>query len=146
MTGRSLGRLGLAIALLTGGAASARAWEAKASDVERRVRQLESSFRGDADAAGVRRSALARQKRRPGWTRKTHWSEVYRGRTYVFGVGSISGVQNPALRLAAAEDRGRGELLKAAGADAGQVPGARPLDWYEDPRSGTLFVLMSAIR
>lgn len=110
----------------------ARAWEAKASEVEARLKIPRSP-------------SAARQKRKPGWAKKIHapedrvsWTESHEGKTYVFGVGLVSGVRNAALRATAAGDRARASLLE--GKTSAELEGSEILDWYLD-RRGDMYAL-----
>lgn len=126
----------IAVAVILSGV-PARAWEAKASGVEKRLSRRPSP-------------AGARQRSKPGWARKidgpldkVHWSESYRGKTYVFGVGLVRGIDNPGLRLIAAQDRARASLLETK--SSGTLEGSQILDWYLN-RSGDMYALAFLIR
>jgi hypothetical protein len=138
----------IALLLLQSGV-PASAWEAKAKDVEARLRSHPHPM-------------TAPQLRKPGWARKIKradskvaWSERYGGREYLFGVGLVSGVDNAELRITAAEDRARASLADALASPArtGEPPAAEPekrverivlgsqiLDWYLDGR-GDMYAL-----
>ena len=128
----------------------ARAWEASADDADARLHSYPSFTRSHQNAM-------------PGWARrirapedKVHWSETRGGKTYVFGVGMARGVENPALRLGAAEDRARASIVDRVGevttstatSSGGAVirvktavlNGARIIDWFLGP-SGDLYAL-----
>jgi len=111
----------------------ARAWEAKASGVEKRLSSRLTP-------------AAARQRSKPGWARrikapdeKVRWTETYQGRTFVFGVGLARDIDNAGLRVTAAQDRARASLLEE-GATEGKLEGSRILDWYLS-RSGEMYAL-----
>ncbi|MDD5302274.1 MAG: hypothetical protein PHS14_04120 [Elusimicrobia bacterium] len=117
--------------------APSRAWEAKASKVAERLR----SPRTPADA---------RQRRKPGWAKKirspedkVRWSVGHGGKTYLFGVGLVRGVDNPGLRVTAAEDRARACLLETK--SSGTLEGSQILDWYLN-RRGDMYALAVLIR
>ncbi|UPT73465.1 MAG: hypothetical protein M0D55_16570 [Elusimicrobiota bacterium] len=142
-------RVLLALALFLAAAAPARAWEAKAKNVDARLKAHPHPM-------------SAPQARKPGWARKikdpaakVHWTERWKGRDYVFGVGLVRGVENSALRVAAAEDRARASLADALAAPvetregAAPIPekrvegillGSRILDWYADA-DGAMYAL-----
>lgn len=129
--------LSLIAAVLLGLASPARAWEAKASKVAERLSR-------------PRTPAAARQWRKPGWTKKIRapedkvfWSERLGGKTYVFGVGLVRGVDNPGLRASAAADRARASLLE--GKESARLEGSEILDWYLD-RRGDMYALAVLIR
>jgi hypothetical protein len=126
----------LAAALLLG--TPARAWEAKASGVEKRL-------------AAHPTPASARQRSKPAWARRikapedqVRWTEAYRGKTYLFGVGLARGIDNAGLRVTAAQDRARAGLLEP-GEKSGELEGSQILDWYLN-RSGDMYALAVLIR
>lgn len=132
-------RLPLAVlsAALLCAPAPVRAWEAKASKVAERLSR-------------PRTPAAARQWRKPGWAKKiaapeekVFWSERLGGKTYVFGVGLVRGVDNPGLRASAAADRARASLLE--GKESARLEGSEILDWYLD-RAGDMYALAVLIR
>lgn len=115
----------------------ARAWEAKAAKVAERLSR-------------PRTPAAARQRRKPGWARKikapedkVFWTESLGGKTYVFGVGLVRGVDNPGLRASAVADRARASLLE--GKEGALLEGAEILDWYLD-RRGDMYALAVLVR
>jgi len=121
-------RFPLALLLLVLISAPARAWEAKASKVEARLKSPRSP-------------SAARYWRKPGWAKKISspedrisWTETHGGKTYVFGVGLVRGVQNAGLRATAAGDRARASLLE--GKAGAELEGSEILDWYLDRRGG----------
>lgn len=121
-------RFPLAVLLLILLSAPARAWEARASKVEARLKIPRSP-------------SNARQWRKPGWAKKisspeerVSWTEVHEGKTYVFGVGLVRGVRNAGLSASAAGDRARASLLE--GKESAALEGAEILDWYLDRRGG----------
>lgn len=133
----------LVAAVLLFSAPPARAWEAKAAKVAERLSR-------------PRTPAAARQWRKPGWARKikapedrVFWTEAHGGKTFVFGVGLVRGVDNPGLRASAAADRARASLAaEKGGASAGEgVPleGSEILDWYLD-RRGDMHALAVLVR
>jgi len=131
-------RFALLLSLSVLSAVPVRAWEAKASGVERRLKSAPTP-------------AAARQKTKPGWARKisdpeakVRWTETRAGKTYVFGVGLARGIDNAGLRLTAAQDRARASLLEADAA-SGTLEGSRILDWYLD-KSGAMYALAVLIR
>lgn len=115
----------------------ARAWEAKAAKVAERLSR-------------PRTPEAARRWRKPGWARKikapedkVFWTEAHGGKTFVFGVGLVRGVDNPGLRASAAADRARASLLE--GKESALLEGSEILDWYLD-RSGDMYALAVLIR
>ncbi|MDP3542132.1 MAG: hypothetical protein Q8T11_06630 [Elusimicrobiota bacterium] len=129
--------LALAALVLLGAAGPARAWEAKASKVAERLSR-------------PRTPATARQWKKPGWAKKIRspedkvfWSEKLGGKTHVFGVGLVRGVDNPGLRASAAADRARASLLE--GKEGALLEGAEILDWYLD-RRGDMYALAVLVR
>jgi hypothetical protein len=131
-------RFALALAfVLICASAPAFAWEAKAAKVAERLSR-------------PRNPAAARQWRKPGWAKKikapedrVFWTEAHGGKTYVFGVGLVRGVDNPGLRASAAADRARASLLE--GKDSAALEGSEILDWYLD-RRGDMYALAVLIR
>jgi len=125
-------------------------WEPVASEVERRLARLDASLKSEHSARG--KSLMAEQDPKPSWTGKTAWTETFGGKQYVFGVGEAKGIRNLALATAAAEDRARAQLLKIVGEPvreshgqttmSGQLSGARPVDWYRDPKTETIHALV----
>jgi hypothetical protein len=116
---------------------AALAWEATAAGVEKRLLSRPSP-------------AAARQKSKPRWARKikapeekVSWTETYKGKTYLFGVGLVRNVDNPGLRVTAAQDRARASLLE--GKESGELEGSRILDWYLT-RAGDMYALAVLIR
>ncbi len=91
------------------------AWEAKASDVERRWKALQPAWSEGKDARQEDIFKRARQGKVPAWVGKSYWSETYEGKTYHFGVGLVSRLRNRELILTSAEDRARAELLEPLG-------------------------------
>lgn len=127
----------LVAAVLTISSPPARAWEAKAKNVAERLSR-------------PRTPAAARQWRKPGWARKikapedkVFWTEAREGKTFVFGVGLVRGVDNPGLRASAAADRARASLLE--GKEGALLEGSEILDWYLD-RRGDMYALAVLIR
>lgn len=127
----------LVAAVLLFAAPPARAWEAKAAKVAERLSRPRSP-------------AAARQWRKPGWAKKMRapedkvfWTESLGAKTYVFGVGLVRGVDNPALRASAAADRARESLLE--GKEGALLEGSEILDWYLD-RRGNMYALAVLIR
>ena len=133
----------------------AGAWEARVSDVDRRLREVQS-------LSGLRDILRnARQQRKPGWARRikradqpVYWTESAGGKTYHFGVGMVRGVKDPGLRLSAAQDRARASLAHALGSVAAssgtvsaeaELSGSIPIDWYSD-RTGALYALVVVVR
>ena len=117
--------------------APARAWEAKAAKVAERLSR-------------PRVPPSSPRWRKPGWAKKIRapedkvfWTEAHAGRTYVFGVGLVRGVDNPALRASAAADRARESLLE--GREGALLEGAEILDWHLDRRGG-LYALAVLVR
>ncbi|MCM2304415.1 MAG: hypothetical protein NDJ72_06910 [Elusimicrobia bacterium] len=115
----------------------ARAWEAKAAKVAERLSR-------------PRVPPSSPRWRKPGWAKKikapedkVFWTESFGGRTYVFGVGLVRGVDNPALRASAAADRARESLLE--GREGALLEGADILDWHLDRRGG-LYALAVLVR
>jgi hypothetical protein len=140
--------------------AFAGAWEVKAADADRRIREVQVRWK-TAQGEPVIREVLrgARQGRKPGWARKVRaasdkvcWSESHGGKTYYFGVGLVQKVKNESLRVTTAQDRARASLLElldaektAAGQAEGLVAEAIPIDWYGD-RKGSLYALLVVVR
>ncbi|MBI2386783.1 MAG: hypothetical protein HYV14_12310 [Elusimicrobia bacterium] len=128
----------LAVALvLTCATSPARAWEAKAGRVAERLSR-------------PRVPPASPSWRKPGWAKKIRapedkvfWAEEHAGRTYVFGVGLVRGVDNPGLRASAAADRARASLLE--GKEGALLEGSEILDWHLD-RRGDLYALAVLIR
>ncbi len=129
----------LVAAVLSGALAPApaRAWEAKAGKVAERLSR-------------PRTPAAARQWRKPGWARKikapedkVFWTAAHGGKTFVFGVGLVRGVDNPGLRASAAADRARASLLE--GKEGALLEGSEILDWYLD-RRGDMYALAVLVR
>ena len=124
-------------AVLLSSAVPARAWEAKAKKVAERLSR-------------PRTPAAARQWLKPGWAKKikapedkVFWTESLGGKTFVFGVGLVRGVDNPGLRASAAADRARASLLE--GKDGALLDGSEILDWYLD-RRGDMYALAVLVR
>lgn len=127
----------LVAAVLLFSAPPARAWEAKAGKVAERLSR-------------PRNPAAARQWRKPGWAKKikapedkVFWTEDRDGKTFVFGVGLVRGVDNPGLRASAAADRARASLLE--GKEGALLEGSEILDWYLD-RRGDMYALAVVVR
>jgi hypothetical protein len=130
-------RLALILSVLLPGI-PARAWEAKAAGVESRLNAHPSP-------------SAARQRSKPGWARKikspeqkVRWSETYKGKTYIFGVGLARDIENAGLRVTAAQDRARASLLEVD-KTSGTLEGSQILDWYLN-RSGDMYALAVLIR
>lgn len=161
-------RNSLWIFLLMGTALPARAWEAKAADVERRWTALEEARASGKDerAEAVGKKAKSPKKpswaattkgaEQPSWLRGSYWTEEHQGKTYYFAVGVASKIRNPALRLTAAEDRARSELMHPLGKCESKssegfsavkcravLKGARILDWFQ--AGDDLFALAVAV-
>lgn len=129
----------------------AQAWEAKAKNVEARLKSHPHPM-------------SAPQERKPGWAKKivepeqkVHWRERWKGKEYVFGVGLVRGIENSALRVTAAEDRARASLADALAAPPqtkegiavmpekrveGILLGSQILDWYQ---SGDEFYALAVV-
>ncbi len=134
---KSLMRVLLAVFAALCLCAPASAWEAKAAKVAARL-------------SVPRTPAAARQWRKPGWAKKIRapeekvaWSESRGGKTYLFGVGLVRGVDNPALRATMAGDRARASLLEDKASAA--LEGSEILDWYLD-RRGDMYALAVLVR
>jgi len=138
-------------------ATPARAWEAKAKDIEARLKSHPHPM-------------VAPQGRKPGWVKKvsrpgakSYWVERWNGKSYLFGVGDVRDVENSALRATVSGDRARASLavgLEELGLTPkgfeGEKPEARDkrveailigsqiLDWYLEP-DGRMFALCAVI-
>jgi hypothetical protein len=165
---RQRARLAVVVLLGIAGlrAPRARAWDAAASRVPKRSIELQKARKAKKpDDVVVDVLARAKQKKPPEWIRKTAWKETYNGADYLFGVGIVQGIKNPALRVAAGEDRARASIARLS-ADttieetkdaAGNVTGRTvsssskavlknvlAVDWYADASDGSFYTLVVA--
>jgi hypothetical protein len=90
----------------------------------------------------------AQRRHAPDWITKTAWREDHGGRIYLYGVGRVQGIADPALRVSAAEDRARAEIVRFASPAStgtqseGTLSGSKPVDWYARKSDGSFFALV----
>jgi hypothetical protein len=145
------------LAIVYFSAPPARAWEAKAKDIEARLKSHPHPMG-------------APPARKPGWVKKVslpkakpYWVERWNGRSYLFGAGEVRDVENSALRVTVSGDRARASLALGI-ADLGLTPkgpegekpdererrveqiliGSQVLDWYLEP-DGRMYALSAVI-